>query len=119
MLIDAVKSPFVYETFHLSTRPPRTIERLNGFPIVPPLLPNRERRPLNRYLDFSTFAGTPAAMTLSGSGFVTTAPAPTTVLAPTSAMTTAALPIHAPAPIRTTVRVCSCSRIGRVGSPVP
>jgi hypothetical protein len=52
-------------------------------------------------------AGTPAAMTRSGRGLVTTAPAPTIVPRPTSAITTAALPIQAPAPIRTIVGVPS------------
>jgi len=52
----------------------------------------------------TTLAGTPAATTLSGIGEVTTAPAPITLFAPTSAITTAALPIHAPAPMRTMVR---------------
>src|SRR5438093_607470 len=48
-----------------------------------------------------TRAGTPAAITSAGSGRVTTAPAPTTVPLPTSARTTALLPIQAPAPICT------------------
>src|SRR5262245_14465204 len=52
----------------------------------------------------TTRGGTPAAMTKSGRGLLTTAPAPTTVPRPTSAITTAALPIHEPAPIRTTRR---------------
>src|SRR5438876_11952414 len=50
-----------------------------------------------------TFAGTPAATTRSGIGLLTTAPAPTIASRPTSAITTALLPIHAPAPIRTVV----------------
>ena len=41
-----------------------------------------------------TRAGTPAAMTLSGSGFVTTAPAATMVPLPTSASTIAPVPIQ-------------------------
>ena len=46
-------------------------------------------------------AGTPAATTRSGSGRVTTAPAPTMVSRPTSARTMALLPIQVPAPMRT------------------
>src|SRR3954470_19457738 len=46
----------------------------------------------------TTRAGTPAAITLSGSAFVTTDPAPTTVLAPTSDRTTAPAPIQLPRP---------------------
>ena len=49
----------------------------------------------------NTRAGTPPAITRSAIGLVTTAPAPTTAPFPTSAITTAALPIHAPAPMRT------------------
>src|SRR6266545_5911543 len=66
-----------------------------------------------------TAAGTPPAITSGGIGRVTTAPAPTTLLAPTSAITTAALPIQAPAPIRTRRGVPGCSRIGLDGSLVP
>jgi len=55
------------------------------------------RKPALRIVD--PRAGTPAATTPSGRGFVTTAPAPTTVPVPTSFMTTAALPIQAPAPM--------------------
>src|SRR5262249_36727669 len=58
-----------------------------------------------------TRAGTPAATTFGGISRVTTEPAPTTEPGPTSAITTAALPTHAPAPIRTSVRVFSCKRI--------
>src|SRR5919197_712010 len=50
---------------------------------------------------FTTRAGTPAATTRSGTGRVTTAPAPTIESRPTSAMTMAAVPIQAPAPMRT------------------
>src|SRR5262245_34748308 len=66
-----------------------------------------------------TFPGTPAATTLSGMGEVTTAPAPTMELVPTSAMTIAPLPIHDPAPIRTRLRSPSWSRIGTSALPVP
>src|SRR5262245_65881599 len=48
----------------------------------------------------TTRAGTPAATTPSGNGRVTTAPAPTMLSRPTSAMMIAALPIQEPAPIR-------------------
>lgn len=48
-----------------------------------------------------TRAGTPPAITRSAIGLVTTAPAPMTESLPTSAITIAALPIQAPAPMRT------------------
>src|SRR5262249_12971116 len=60
----------------------------------------------------TTCAGTPAAITLSGSGRVTTAPAPTIVSRPTSARTIAPLPIHAPAPMRTIRAVPGWSLMG-------
>ena len=61
---------------------------------------------------FTIRAGTPAAITRSGSGRVTTAPAPTIVSRPTSASTTALLPIQLPAPMRTSRSAPGCSRIG-------
>src|SRR5688500_5137496 len=66
-----------------------------------------------------TRARTPALTTESGTGLMTTEPAPTMAVRPTSAMITAALPIHAPAPMRTRVRRPCCSRLGTVGSAVP
>ena len=64
----------------------------------------------SRYL--ITRAGMPAAMARDGIGFVTTAPAATIASSPTSASTTAALPIHAPRPTRTQRRAPGCSRMG-------
>jgi hypothetical protein len=52
-----------------------------------------------------TRAGTPPTIVRGGTGLVTTAPAPTMASSPTSAITTALLPIHVPRPIRTMRRV--------------
>src|SRR5262249_39095272 len=93
---------------HEGRERPRDVVRAKAVPTIGSVgQPVSEEQHLHADTDVSssrrltTVAGTPAAIARSGSGLVTTAPAPTMVSRPTSASTTALLPIQLPAPMRT------------------